>query len=383
MILKKKLIISIVTLAIIATGCSSATFVYEENKEEPTINSSVYEETVNETATNKPTEPLEETKEEKQDQKAEIDLQEVKPNEAGQIMVLMYHAIGEPEAEFRRTPENLRQDLKYLYDNGYRPISLKDYVSGNITTEAGYTPIVLTFDDGWQDNFSMIQDEKGEWVIEPNSAIAILEKFHEEYPDFPLEATFFINDDPFEQQEYLEYKLNYIVEKGMDIGNHTLTHVNFTSVDITRIQKEISSVSKLVNKYLPNYEVNTLALPFGSRPKDKALYKYLDSGIYEEVDYNNIAILNVGWDPYKSPYHKDFNSLSIHRVRASDLQEYVDGVGMYDWLKRFESGERTRFISDGEPDIVTFPVNFKEAVDESKTIDKEIRTYELVKQIVN
>jgi peptidoglycan/xylan/chitin deacetylase (PgdA/CDA1 family) len=376
--LKKKLIVATIALTIITAGCSSATLVYEENKEEPTINNSVYEDTSNEAVLDKTSEVLEETKEENQGQKVEIDLQEVKPNEAGQVMVLMYHAIGEPEAEFRRTSENLRQDLKYLYDNGYRPISLNDYVNGNITTEAGYTPIVLTFDDGWQDNFSMIEDEKGEWVIDPNSAITILEKFHEEYPDFPLEATFFINDNPFEQQEHLEYKLKYIVEKGMDIGNHTLTHVNFTSVDITRIKKEISAVSKLVNKYLTDYDINTLALPFGSRPKKKELYKYLESGSYEGVDYNNIAILNVGWDPYKSPYHKDFNPLSIHRVRASDLQEYVDGVGMYDWLKRFEKGERTRFISDGDPNIVTVPVNFKEVVDESKTIDKEIRTYELV-----
>ena len=45
------------------------------------------------------------------DPKSEIDLG-LKPNEAGKIMVLMYHNIGEPEAEWVRTPANFRKDLE-------------------------------------------------------------------------------------------------------------------------------------------------------------------------------------------------------------------------------------------------------------------------------
>ncbi|MDF2547944.1 MAG: hypothetical protein K0R93_2842 [Anaerosolibacter sp.] len=313
-------------------------------------------------------------------EKKEIDLQAVKPNEAGQIMVLMYHNISEPEAEWTRTPDNFRKDLQVLYDKGYRPISLKDYVAGNITIEAGYTPVVLTFDDGWQNNFSLIQDSKGEWVVDPNSAVGILEKFHNEHPDFPLEATFFVNDNvPFGQKEHLTYKLKYIVEKGMDVGNHTATHVDFTKADPDRMQKELAGIVKMLGTHLPDYEVNTLALPFGSRPKDKSLYTYLEQGVHEGINYKNIAILNVGWDPDKSPYHKDFNPLAIHRIRGSELEKYVQNVGMYNWLEQFEKGSRTRFISDGDPDVVTVPENFKEALEASKVGDREVKTYILEK----
>ena len=306
----------------------------------------------------------------------EIDLQQVKPNEAGQIMVLMYHHIAQPEAEWVRTPENFRKDLEVLYEKGYRPISLKDYATGNITTEAGYTPVVLTFDDGRQNNFNMLQKENGEWMIDPDSAVGILEKFHEEHPDFPMKATFFVNDNiPFGQKEHLAFKFKYLIEKGMDIGNHTATHVDFTKADVDRIQKELAGIVNLVEKILPDYTVDTLALPFGSKPKDKSLMTYLEKGIHEGTAYQNIAILEVGWDPYKSPYHKDFNPLAIHRVRASDLEKYVKGVGLYDWLAQFEKGSRVRYVSDGDSNTVTVPERYQDVLDLNKVGERSIRTY--------
>ncbi|WZL74453.1 polysaccharide deacetylase family protein [Clostridiaceae bacterium 35-E11] len=364
--INKKTIALLVSATIMATGCSPTISADSQPQEEKTV-----------VQTQNP-QKSDESNGEKE--KKAIDLQEVKPNEAGQVIVLMYHSIAELEAEFTRTPDNFRKDLQYLYEKGYRPISLKDYATGNITTEAGYTPIVLTFDDGWQNNFNLIENEKKEWVVDPNSAVGILEKFHEEHPDFPLEATFCVNDNvPFGQEEHLAYKMKYIVDKGMDIGNHTATHVNYTTTDAERIQKELAAVVKLIAQYLPDYEVNTHALPFGSRPQNKELYKYLEAGTYEAVSYQNVAILEVGWDPYKSPYHKDFNPLAIHRVRASDLQKYVQGVGMYDWLAHFEKGNRTRYISDGDPDIITIPQNYEEVIDLQKIEDRKIRTYVLEK----
>ncbi|KYH34001.1 polysaccharide deacetylase [Clostridium tepidiprofundi DSM 19306] len=306
-----------------------------------------------------------------------IDLSKIKPNEAGQVMVLMYHSISTPEAELARTPDNFRKDLQILYDKGYRPISLRDYVTGNITTKAGYTPVVITFDDGWQNNFNIIKDKKGNITIDPDCAVAILEKFHSEHPDFPLEATFFINDNtPFGQKEYVGYKLKYIVDKGMDIGNHTATHVDFLNLThADGIQREIADIKNMVNKYIPDYEVNTLALPYGNRPKNKDLYVYLEKGKFNGVEYRNIAILNVGWDPNRSPYHIKFNPMSIHRIWASDLQKYVKGVGIYDWIKRFDKGERTRYISDGNPNTITIPKGYLEVIDKNRIGNRKVITY--------
>lgn len=308
------------------------------------------------------------------DSKEKIDLS-LKPNEAGQIMVLMYHNIGEEEAEWVRTAENFKKDLKTLYDKGYRPISLEDFVNNNINVEAGLTPIVITFDDGNQNNFNIIEKDGGK-IVDPNCAVGILEEFNKENPDFSLNATFFVfGSNPFRQEELLEYKLNYLVEKGFHIGNHTLGHNDMSKIkDANEIQKVLGKQASFLESYIPDYKVNTYALSYGARPKDKTLCPYLQKGQYEGMTYENIAVLNVGWDPSVSPIDKSFDPYSIHRIRASETK--VDGVGMYDWLAVFDKNPERRYISDGNPDIVTVPKKFEEKVDTEKLNGKELYIYE-------
>lgn len=315
----------------------------------------------------------EEESEEEIEEIQEIDPEEFGVNEMGQVMVLMYHHIREPEAEWSRTPDNFRKDLKNLYEQGYRPIRLEDYATGNINTEPGKTPVVLTFDDGNQNNFNMIEDDSGEWIIDPESAVGILMDFHEKHPDFDPHATFFINGGtPFGQSDWVEYKLNFLVENGMDIGNHTATHLHLGDADAETIQQELGRIVQLVKKYVPGYEVNTFALPFGSRPKENSLWSYLVRGEYEDVNYEHVAVLEVGWDPYHSPHHKDFDGATIRRVRASETK--VDGVGMYDWMDSFDRGSRTRYISDGNPDTVTVPEEFADRIN-ADIPDENINIY--------
>ncbi len=317
-----------------------------------------------------------ETEVEEQPDSSNIDFRKIKPNEAGQVMVLMYHSIGEEEKEFTRTPENFWKDLEILYEKGYRPISLKDYAEGNIDIEAGFSPVVITFDDGNQNQFNIISEEGGTYTIDPQCAVGILIDFHEKHPDFPLKATFFVNGGvPFGQKEYLDYKLNFLVDQGMDIGNHTASHFDFTNcTDSKSIENEIWTVKEKVEDIVRGYKVETLSLPYGSKPKkDESLFQYIVEG--KEHSYYNIAIVEVGWDPYKSPYTVDFNPFGIHRVRASDLQEYVKGTGIYDWIDRLEKGERPKYISDGDPDKVTIPEEYKEQIDLQKIGDRDVVTY--------
>ena len=267
------------------------------------------------------------------------------PNEAGKIMVLMYHNIGPVEEEWVRTPENFARDLQTLYDQGYRPISLRDYVTGKIHTPRGYTPVVLTFDDGNRNNFEYLEDGS----ISSHSAVGILMDFHAAHPDFPLEATFFLTgDEPFGQKGRGAEKVQFLLDQGMDVGNHTRTHPNFKHTTAAELQLEIGGQVRLIEGMLedPDYAVNTLALPFGVRPEDTELRTFLQSGTDEGVPYEMIAVLNVGWMPGLSPYDEAFDPASIPRVRASETK--VDGVGLYDYLEYYRNHPEQRFISDGE-----------------------------------
>ena len=193
------------------------------------------------------------------DPKEEIDLS-LKPNEAGKIMVLMYHNIGKEEGEWVRTPDNFRKDLFTLYEKGYRPISLSDYVSGNIRTPEGYTPIVLTFDDGNENNFRYLEDGS----LDEDSAVAILLDFNKEYPDFAGTATFFLTGNgPFGQRGKEEDKINFLLENNMDVGNHTESHANFTNISKEDLQEEIGGQAQFLQGLIKDksYKVDTLALP--------------------------------------------------------------------------------------------------------------------------
>src|SRR5687768_7222887 len=56
-------------------------------------------------------------------------LEKERPNEAGAVMVVMYHRIkaDEPESDLNRRPETFRKDLQTLYDKGYRPVTAAEY----------------------------------------------------------------------------------------------------------------------------------------------------------------------------------------------------------------------------------------------------------------
>ena len=64
-------------------------------------------------------------------------------------------------------------------------------------------------------------DEKGNIIIDPNCAVGILEEFKKKYKDFNVTATFFLNGGMFQQKEYNEKIIKWLIENGYDIGKHT------------------------------------------------------------------------------------------------------------------------------------------------------------------
>lgn len=285
-----------------------------------------------------------------------------KINELGNIPIMMYHGIinkknsetqyigGNVDKDgYNRTTESFRNDLEFYYQNGYRMLRLIDYANGKIDTEYGKSPIVLTFDDGNENNLKVTGlTEEGNIIIDPNSAVGILEEFKKKYPDYNVTATFFVNDSLFNQPEYNEKILNWLVDNGYDVGNHTKGHANFSKIDTSKTQEVVGYVYKQLDEIIPNKYVKIVALPFGSPyNKTHANYSYILNGTYNDYSYTTDVALRVGWESEVSPFNKNFDKTFLKRCRA-----YDNNGKDFDIEMNFRILESKRYISDGNANTI-------------------------------
>lgn len=279
------------------------------------------------------------------------------PNELGRIMILEYHKIDYPEDRWTRTPENFRRDLDTLYARGYRLVSLGDLLDGRLAVPAGTTPVVLTFDDSSPGQFRYLE-QNGTLEIDPKSAVGILEAFLRERPDFGRGATFFVlpaADPPnrlFNQPAHAGKKLQYLVSRGYEIGNHTLWHANLGKYDEATVRAQIAGAQQWIQRHIPDYRPRTLALPHGVYPKDVS---WALRGSAKGVTYSHDAILMVAGGAAPSPFSRAFDAVRLPRIQAVEAE-------LSHWLRYFERRPHERFASDGDPDVITVPAGSRDKV---------------------
>lgn len=311
------------------------------------------------------------------------DYQNNNVDELGRVPIMMYHGIhnkknsdtpytgGNVDVDgYQRTSEAFRNDLEFYYNNAYRMIRLTDYVDGNIKTELGKSPIILTFDDGLSNNIKVTGlDDKGNIIIDPNSAVGILEEYKKKYPDFNVTATFFVNAGLFEQPEYNEKILKWLVGNGYDVGNHTISHVNFSNVGIEKSEEEVGKLYSILDDIIPGEYVNIVALPFGS-PYNLNHYNmpHIFTSTYNGKTYETKSTLRVGWESEDSPFMIDFNPKFLKRIRAYDNE----GVE-FDIKMNFDILSARKYISDGDPNTIVIPKSKEDLL--NKDIEKEIIIY--------
>ncbi len=286
------------------------------------------------------------------------------PNEAGQVMILMYHRFGETEGEWQRTWDNFKSDIERLYDEGYRLVSIKDYLNNTIDLPAGYSPVILTFDDGYNNQFD-IKKEGDQWELEHQTAVGIMHDFYQQHPDFGLEGVFYVNSQPFSGgswKEACQYLVNVL---GMDIGNHTRTHINLSKHTPERIAEEVGGLVLDFSEVLPEYQIDSLALPYGvSQPGAVSL-----SGQYQGIDYDNKGVLLVGANPAPATITKEYNPLRIPRIRG-------DEENLAKWLEYFNEHPHLRYVSDGDPDVITIPMDMLDSLSEDTLQDEALKLYD-------
>ncbi|MCT4597776.1 MAG: polysaccharide deacetylase family protein [Vallitalea sp.] len=309
------------------------------------------------------------------DDKVEIDYQKIKPNELGHIMVIMYHGISD-NPPYHVTEKQFLEDLEYMYENGYRPISMRDYIDNNINIEAGYTPILLTFDDGLSSTFSLVEQD-GKLVPKTGTAIEILERFSKEHDGFDNKAALYINAySIFDGAGTVEERISWLANNGYDVGNHTSSHAEnqmLSRLSSRQIMEHIGIVDQIIKNAVPNYTVDSLAYTFGNRPV-KALRNLVEDGKYNDVSYHYEVALKEGPSgPYLPPLHKSFNNLNVPRARGSkgDIQD------MWWFFDFYEKHPSKKYISDGNVNRVSILKKDEDKINKDKLGDKELYLYEI------
>lgn len=297
-------------------------------------------------------------------------LKKDKINELGKVPIMMYHSIVDmknadtkyiggnvDQSGYIRTTEAFKNDLEFYYQEGYRMISLDDYINGIIDVEYGKSPIIITFDDGRENNLKVTGlDDDGNIIIDPNSAVGILESFKQKYPDYNVTATFFVNEGLFNQSNYNDKILKWLVDNNYDIGNHTKGHIDISKKSSDEVSTSVGYIYDLLETIIPNNYLKIVALPFGSPyKKEHTNFNSVINSEYNNKKYETKSALRVGWEPELSPFNKDFDKTFLKRCRAYDN----DGKE-FDIQMVFKNLKKDKYISDGLIDVITISKDEKE-----------------------
>lgn len=168
----------------------------------------------------------------------------------GGVPVLMYHSIGyEKDNPVRLPVVNLEKQMKYLKDNNYTTLSLDelyDYFENNKPIPE--KSIVLTFDDGYLDNYTKLYP--------------VLKKYG-------LKGTIFVITKAIDKEKdyLLSSQLKELDKSCLTIESHTACHENLSELSYDKQLKTLKDSKEYLEKTL-NRKVNYIAYPFGKYNKE-------------------------------------------------------------------------------------------------------------------
>lgn len=195
--------------------------------------------------------------------------------------MIAYKKDGAKFNSLRVSPVDFERQIKYLKDNNFTSFTMSELVK---LKKVPRRSVVITFDDGYEDNFIkafpilrkygfkatiylIINRENNNWSI------------HRRAKNLTNELV----DEPKLQNEQIKQML----ESGLiEIGAHTLNHLNFQKLTLGKTREEIEESKKAIEEEF-KIECKTFAYPFG-------IYKDNDHKIVKELGFTSAVTTNAG-----------------------------------------------------------------------------------------
>ncbi len=188
-------------------------------------------------------------------------------NDTSGFPILMYHDISNKKSRFSVRPEVFKKHLQALYDAGFVTAKLSDVLAGNTL---GKKVVVLRFDDSRKNQFRVQIQQNGNLIIDPHCGVSLLLEFARSNPRFNHHALFcVVAHELFHQRIYVQYNLQYLLNNGMEIANHTLDHKSLLDATPEEIDHDFGAAMEVLEKLIgPQIqEIIYIAPPCGIRPR--------------------------------------------------------------------------------------------------------------------
>ena len=170
------------------------------------------------------------------------------------LTVLNYHSIrNDGELPLSVTVQEFRWQMQYIADKGYHGVSLEEGFKKTGKNKKNRKEIVLTFDDGYLDNYT--------------EAFPVL-------LEFGFTATFFVTVDFIEHNMITWHErpeqgaamswgnLREMTLAGMCVGSHTLSHSRLSEIPAAQSMRELSESGAVIGERLGT-QVLSFAYPSG------------------------------------------------------------------------------------------------------------------------
>lgn len=220
----------------------------------------------------------------------------LKDNSVG-VPVLYYHSIQKSgENELMMDPKLFRSHLQWLKDNGYTSLTMEEFYNYiKYNTQVPEKSVVITFDDGYIDNYT--------------NAMPIINEF-----DF--DTTIFMVSDFVGNPNFLtESQLKELEKNKINIESHTANHLELAKLPKEKQREELQQSKDSLNNLLDE-KIEYVAYPYGSYNDDT-------KNITREIGYKMGFSTDSGWAS------GDDDLFSIPRVYLSDfydLDEFIRRV---------------------------------------------------------
>ncbi len=252
-------------------------------------------------------------------------------------------------------PANISKIVVFNLINKQGTLVIDDYSLAKKDTVTGFTEgmVTFSFDDAWTSQYTNV--------------LPILQ-------NAGIKGTYYILTQPITNgwSEYMTpAQVKDISTKGHEIGGHTVTHTDLTTLNNIKIDKEIID-SKIYLQNLTGKTVNSLAYPYGSfnttvkNRTTKAGYTNARSaGTAIEYGFNSttqnkyeiksfspttavsLNIIKTAIDQAKA--NKQWFVISFHRIENGTTGEYITSVddfkAIVDYVKN--SGIKTVTMQEG------------------------------------